>query len=123
MYKEASKQKTRFQTSKGMLSVEQLWDLSLTELDTLAVSLEEEYKNSKGKSFLDKKATKDKTLKLKFDIVLEILNDKVAEQEAAATKLKNKAHNQKILELIASKTDEALKGKSLSQLEAMLLEE
>lgn len=32
MFKQASKMKLRFATSKGNLSVEDLWDLSLTEL-------------------------------------------------------------------------------------------
>ena len=43
MYKEASRKKTRFATSKGSLSAEQLWDLSIADLDTLAVSLDEAY--------------------------------------------------------------------------------
>ena len=109
MYKEASKLKLRFQTTKGVLSVEQLWGLSLMELDTLAVSLEEEYKNSKGKSFLDKKTEKDKTIKLRFDIALDVLNTKVEEKEAAKQEVEDKKHNQKILGLIKEKQDEDLK--------------
>lgn len=35
MYKQASKMKLRFATSKGNLSVEDLWDLSLPALDRL----------------------------------------------------------------------------------------
>lgn len=119
-YKEASRQKLRFQTSKGLLSSEQLWDLSLTDLDTLAVSLQESYENSKGKSFLEKRTTKDKTLKLQFDIVLDILQTKAAEVEAAQTERENKEHNQKILELIKEKQDDSLKGKSIKELEKML---
>ena len=45
----------------------------------MAVSLEEEYSKSKGKSFLDKDAKKDPILKLKFDIVLDVLQTKMAE--------------------------------------------
>ena len=119
-FKEASKQKLRFQTPKGNLTTEQLWDLSLTDLDKLAVELEESYENSKGKSYLTKRTVKDKTIKLQFDIVLDILNTKVAEQEAATEAAENKKHNQKILTLIAEKQDESLKGKSIKQLEAML---
>lgn len=119
-YKEASRQKLRFQTSKGLLSSEQLWDLSLTDLDTLAVSLQESYENSKGKSFLEKRTTKDKTLKLQFDIVLDVLQTKAAEVEAAQTERENKEHNQKILELIKEKQDDSLKGKSIKELEKML---
>lgn len=120
MYKNASQQKLRFQTNKGALSVEQLWDLSLTDLDTLAVSLEAEHKESGKKSFLTKSSAKDKTAKLKFDVVLDILNTKVDEQQAASEAKEIREHNKKILGLIADKQDESLKGKSVKQLEAML---
>lgn len=119
-FKLSSQQKLRFQTNKGLLSTEQLWDLSLTDLDTLAVSLETDYKESGKKSFLVKTSQKDKASKLKFDIVLDILNTKVEEQQAAAEAKEIKDHNKKILELIADKKDESLKGKTVKQLEAML---
>lgn len=120
MYQQATKQKLRIATTKGMLSVEQLWDLPLTDLDTLAVSLEDAYNNSKGKSFLTKKTLKDKDIKLQFDIVLDVLGIKAEEQEEKKNEKEAKEHNQKILGLIAEKKDESLKGKSIKELEAML---
>lgn len=120
MYKEASKQGIRIQTNKGMLSVEQLWSLSLTDLDNLAVSLEEAYKTSKGKSFLDKRTTKDKGLKLQFDIVLDVLQTKMEDNEVTRNAQEVKEHNQKILALIAKKREGALEEKTLEELEAML---
>ncbi|HOV34891.1 MAG TPA: hypothetical protein PLS56_02775 [Candidatus Dojkabacteria bacterium] len=120
IFKQASKQKVRFQTSKGVLSVEQLWDLGLTDLDNLAVSLEAEHKESGKKSFLHASTAKDKTAKLKFDVVLDILTTKVDEEAAAKQAREDKEHNKKILELINEKKDESLKGKSVKQLEAML---
>lgn len=119
-YKEAVKQKLRFQTSKGLLTLEQLFDLSLTDLDSLAVSLQDAYENSKGKSFLEKKTLKDKGLKLQFDIVLDVLNTKAEELDEAKTAAENKAHNAEILELIADKQKALKAGKSIKQLEAML---
>lgn len=120
MYKEALELKLRFNTNKGVLTPEQLFDLSVEDLDQLAVGLEESYKNSKGKSFIDKQSTKDKKLKLSFDIVLDVLNTKLEKMEEAQTQAENKAHNEKIISLIADKQDEELKGKSVSQLKAML---
>ena len=120
VYKEANRQKLRFQTSKGPLAAEQLWDLSLTDLDTLAVSLEEEHATSGKKSFLVKKSVKDKTAKLRFDIVLDVLTTKAEEAEEARIVKENKEHNQKILGLIQEKQDDALKGKSIKQLQAEL---
>lgn len=120
MYKEASKQKMRFQTSKGLLSVEQLWDLDLETLDALAVSLEENYKAGKGKSFLSKKTIKDKTVKLQFDIVLDVLQSKAEESDALTIAKENKEHNNKIIALIKDKKDESLKNMSVEELEGML---
>jgi hypothetical protein len=119
-FKEASRQQLRFQTTRGLLTTEQLWDLSVTDLDKVAVILDDEYKLSGKKSFLVAKSSKDKTLKLKFDIVLDILTTKVEEAEEAKVKAENKAHNEKIINLISEKQDEALKGKSVTQLKAML---
>lgn len=119
-FKLASQQKLRFQTNKGLLSVEQLWDLSLEDLDALTVSLEAEHKQSAKKSFLVKTSVKDKTAKLRFDVALEVLNTKVAEKEIATEALEIKEHNKKIITLISEKQDESLKGKSIKELEAML---
>lgn len=124
MYKQLIKDRTRFTTSKGNLSLEQLWDLSINELDTLAVSLQEAYdKSNNKKSFIQKKTTKDKNLKLQLDVVLDILLTKQEESEAAQKKAERKANNQKIMALIADKQDEALAKKSIKELTEMLEEE
>lgn len=119
-YKLATRGKFRFNTPKGILSVEQLWDLSLEDLNYLAVSLDDEYLSSGKKSFLVKTTTKNKTAKLKFDIVLDVLNTKKDEAEAAQTAREDKAHNDKIYGLIAEKQDETLKSKSVKELEKQL---
>ena len=110
----------RFQTSKGPLSTEQLWDLSLNDLDVLAVSLEEEATKAGRKSFLVRSSAKDKTAKLKFDIVIDILGTKVEDANAASEAQEIKEHNKKIINLISEKKEESLKGKSITELEAML---
>jgi len=120
IYKKAAQNRLRFTTNKGTLTAEQLFDLSLTDLDNLAVSLEASYEESKGKSFIKKRTVKDANIKLQFDIVLDVLETKVAENEAALEAKETKEHNQKILTLISEKKDGELKGKSIKQLEAML---
>ena len=121
MYKKASKLKLRIATTLGLLSVEQLWDLTIGQLDAVAVKLQEEYKKSGEKSFVLKKSKKDAVAKLKFDIVLDILTNKVEIAEVAAKSAETKAHNQKILGLIAEKKDEDLKGMSVEDLEKQLI--
>ncbi len=121
-FKLASRQKLRVQTSRGLLPVENLWDLDLPELDALAVSLETEHEQSGKKSFLrkTKASEKDKTAKLKFDVVLDILTTKAEEAQAATEAAERKEKNRKLLTLIAEKNDDSLKKKTVRQLEAML---
>lgn len=120
MYKKASKLGLRINTSKGPLSVEQLWTLSVSDLDTLAVSLEELVTISGKKSFLAKKSNEDTITKLKFDIVLDILTTKLDEAATAADAKAVKEHNKRILELMAKKKDESLEAMSLEDLEKLL---
>lgn len=120
MYKEASQLKLRFQTIKGLLTVEQLWDLSTTELDKLAVELQEAYDNSKGKSFLTKRSVKDKTIKLQFDIVLDVLNTKVADEDAAAEAKDRKIEREKALAELAKRQDNKYSEMTDAQLKALL---
>lgn len=119
IYKQASQLKLRITTSVGNLSVEQLWDLGLEELDELAVKLERKYKSTGKKSFLDKKTEENEMDKLKFDLVYDILDTKVKAANAASEEAEIKRHNQKIDELIAQKQNEELAGKSIEELEEL----
>jgi len=59
-------------------------------------------------------------LKLQFDIVFDILSTKKEIMDVAADTAEIKKHNNRILELIADKKDDDLKGKSINELEKML---
>jgi hypothetical protein len=118
IFKIASQQKLRF-NYKGVLSTEQLWDLTLDELDALVVSLEAEHNQSGKKSFLVKSTAKDITAKLRFDVALNILNTKNEAAQAAAQAKEDRDHNKKIDSLIAEKKDSSLKDKSIKELEKM----
>lgn len=120
IYKEASRRKLRFTTSRGSLSSEQLWSLSLNELDALAINLEDQYEDSGKKSYLTKRSDKDSLIKLMADIVIDVLSTKLEEQESAATTLERKQQNEIILQAIAEKEHAELQGKSVEELRAML---
>lgn len=127
IFKKASKKKLRFSTNRGVLSVEQLWDLSKDEIRQLVIKAREAAKKSSGEvndselSFLDApakiKATDDE---LRFEILKDIYLTKKSAEEKAQKKAEVKANNKKLLELIARKQDEALEKKSIKELEKML---
>lgn len=121
-FKKASKEKLRFNTSKGVLSVEQLWDLTLTDLSALIKGVNKLLKGIDDDSlgFLDAQNTVDETQQLRFDVLKDIYLTKKADNEAARTAKETRERNQKILGLIAEKKEESLKGKTIEELEAML---
>lgn len=120
MFKQASQIKLRFKTTKGDLTVEQLWDLPIEELDKLAVSLERMSKSSGAKTFLEVKTKDDEIAKLRFDIALDILNTRQKADKEAQEAQDNKRHNEKILAIMASKQDEKLNSMSIEELQAQL---
>ena len=122
MYKTAARTRLRIKTGRGMVSVEDLWDLSLVELNNLAKGLNKELKRQDEEDFLGENTKEDEITKLKFDIIIDVITTKKKERDAASTAADNKAHNQKILELIAAKEAEELKGKSIEELKSLLKE-
>lgn len=130
MYKIASRKKLRIQTNRGMLSVEQLWDLSKEEIGELAKSIRKRINNQKGVTgdseldFLKPTAQKEESIdELTFRILKDIYQTKQAEEDKAHRAAEKRLKNRRILELIAKKQDEALESKTVEELEAMLEEE
>jgi hypothetical protein len=116
MFEKASRIKLRYSTNRGVLSVEDLWDLSLEQLDPIAINLNKRLKESQTESFI-KIRTKDTTeLELKFNIVKHIIDVKLQEQEERIVAAEKKAKRQKILDLMAKKQDAELESKSYEEL-------
>jgi chemotaxis signal transduction protein len=129
MFEKASRLKLRFETGKGLLSVEDLWDLPLTvrgdgvSLDNLAKALNKKVKEDAEESFVVKKSEADTISALKFDIVKYIIGVKLSEIEASEKKEIRDDQRKRILEIIADKNDEGLRNKTVEELRDMLKEE
>lgn len=127
MFEKATRQKLRFNSSKGLLTVEDLWDLPLTSttgkpnLDDIAKSLNREIREGDGEtSFVEPTSPKNTTTQLAFEIVKHVIAVRIAERNAAADAQKKRETKQKIMEIIENKQNEALAGKSLEELQAMV---
>ena len=119
MFEYATRNKVRF-PFKGLISAEDLWDLTLTNLDSIYKTLNKQVKQSEEESLLDTKTTVDKELDVQIAIVKHIAAVKLAEQEAREKASVKKAQKQKIMAIIASKQDEALQNSSVEDLQKML---
>lgn len=119
MFENATRTKMRF-PFKGMISVEDLWDLSVKDLDTIFKTLNAQVKKSQEESLLVTKTEEDEVLSTQIEIVKHIVSVKLAEAEKAKQSKAVKEQKQKIMEILSAKEDEDLHNKSVDELKAML---
>lgn len=119
IFEYATRNKVRF-SFRGLISVEDLWDLSLTNLDSIYKELNKQSKQSEEESLLNIKTQEDELLNVQIDIVKHIVSVKLAEKEAREKASAKKAQKQKIMSIIAAKQDEALQNSSIDDLKKML---
>jgi hypothetical protein len=118
LFEIASRAKYRF-PYKGLISTEDLWDLSPAQLDTIYKTLN---KNAKamGEESLLNEVTVDTALTNMVEIVKHIFNVKREEAEARKAAAANAEKRKRLLEIIAQKQDEALLNMSEADLQKML---
>ena len=119
IFEYATREALRF-PYKGMQSVEDLWQLSVKELDSIYKTLNKQVKQSEEESLLTTKSNVDTELEVQIAIVKHIVSVKLAEKEAAEKASVKKAQKQKIMSIIATKQDEALQNSSIDDLKKML---
>ena len=124
LYKQSTRENWTFPTSKGTVSVHDLWQLPLdsekyVSLNSVAISLHDSLSSTTGKSFVKRKSTADTLISRKLELVQDIIA--TIEDEAAANLSAKQAesHNAKIDELISKKVDQELAGLSIEQLQAL----
>lgn len=122
LFKVATKKKYRF-SYKGQVTVEDLWDLSVEELDKIYKNLKSLQKNASEESLLQTVTKEDKELNNKIEIIKTIVTDKLAAKDRAMKAASQRVQNQRILEIMADKQDAALKEKSIEELQNMLITE
>ena len=121
MYKQASQLKLRFQTNVGLLSVEQLWDLTQTQLANAIKAVKKVLKKNDDDelSFLEDTKEVDVENQLRFDVLKDVYLTKKKEADEERTAASIKAHNQKIDTLIAEKQEGQLREMSIEDLEKL----
>ena len=126
MYKKASRLKLRFESSRGPLIAELLWDLKITELKTMvkaqAEKLQKLEKPGDDLSFLEEIITSNETKeieieKLRFDILKDVFITRKDEAKDAAADVKKKEELSHLREILRDKKEEELKKLSAEELE------
>lgn len=123
----ATRESYRFETTKGLLTVEDLWVLPLTttrqngvSLDTVAKEINKQLKTTEEESFVTQRTSKDVTLAIKLDIVKHIIAVKLEENQASRTAAAKAEEKAKLLAILAKKQEQSLENLTEAEILAKL---
>jgi hypothetical protein len=105
---------------KGLLTVEDLWSLSLEQLDEIYKDINKKIKASSEESFLNKSDKTVNELNEKLEIVKYIMEDKLVAKSKREKAALIKTQKEAVARLLAEKKQSALSAKSEEELEAIL---
>lgn len=120
IFEQASRLKLTFNTNKGQLSVEHLWDLSLDSLDTLAKAVNRELKASEEESFVKTRTKANTELVLRLEILKRVIEVKLQEAEEKKGRAEKAAQLSLLRELKANKQLQDLQSLSTAEIETRI---
>lgn len=119
IFEYAAKGRLRFEL-RGALTVEDLYSLSVEELDLIFKKLSKAAKAESEESLLTARPKGTDDLRVKIDIVKHIVADKQREMADRLNAAVVREREQRILRAIADKDDEALRSMTKEELQALL---
>ena len=127
IFERALKQKLRFDTNKGKVTIEDLYGMPLThvsgyDLDTIAKGINRDLKTTAEESFVKPNTPKSTTLSLKLEIVKHVIADKLAIIEAAKSAKERKERKDYLLSIKSDKVDEKTRKMSMKDIDKELAE-
>lgn len=121
IFEMATRNKYRF-PYKGIISVEDLWDLNQTQLDSIYKALNKEVKANQEDSLMFSQTQTDLDLQAKIEIVRHIYTTKEQDAARRTAAAENAEKKRRILEILEQKQEDSLKNKSEDELIKMLNE-
>lgn len=127
LFIEASRKGYRFHSPKGLLTVEDLWNMpingSTNSINAVGRIIKGQLKDSEEDEFSSTPSKENTVENNKLEIVRYIIKIKTEEKIAAATQADNKRYKDKLLGILADKQNTKLLDKSeeeiLKELEAL----
>lgn len=119
LFEKAIRGKFRF-NHKGLISTEDLWDISLKDLDFIFKDLKSKIKKEEEESLFEKFSLAEDETREKIEIVKYIASKRIEEKEAQQNKIKKQQEKKKIMELIEMKQEQGLMNKSEEELKELL---
>lgn len=124
IFEYATRNKLRFSSSRGELTIEQLWDVPLRSkdefnLNSIAKTVNKWLKDISEENFVveTKKTAEHKRLEVAMDVIKYVIEVKIAEEKETATRAEKKKEKEKLLAILAEKQDGKLSALSEKELQ------
>jgi hypothetical protein len=112
----AAKKKYFFASGRGAASTYDLFDLSLDDLDKVAINLDDQIQKAGKKSFVNKRTDSTTELDNKLEIVKYVIQTKQEEIDARKLRAEKQAKRAELTEALREKELSEIKGKSKDEL-------
>lgn len=127
IFEAASRKAFRFDTVRGLVTTEQLWDISLTsrngfDLDTIGRDVIRQLREVSEESLVAKANPLKPVLELKLAVIKHIIETKQAEAEKARLKAARAVEREKLLGAMEKKQDASIENMSEDAIKARLKE-
>ncbi len=123
LFEYATRNKLRFASVRGELTVEQLWDVPLRSkddfnLNAIAKAANKAAKAAGEENFVEASTRTPAAAKAErvLELVKYVIETKLADEAAAETRAKNRAEKARLLEILAEKQDGKLSNLSEAEL-------
>ena len=124
MFELASRMKLRFESDRGLLSVEDLWDLPLSSgkvnLNDLAKSVSRSIRETEEEDFVAKKTKMNELQTLQLNILKHIIQYRIDAANEKKSKEEEAAKKKLIASIIEKKKLQSLEDMSIEDLTKML---
>lgn len=128
IFERATKQKLRFESVRGELTVEQIWDLKLSSrdefnLDNMIKGINKKLREEEEESFVEPVYNENKTkLQLSFDILKHVIDYKIKAKDRVEKAAVNAAQKAKLTQILLDKQDKGLTELSEEELKKAIEE-
>ena len=122
MFEQAAKTKLRFNFNASVVSTEDLYDLSLYELNTMAKFVNKSVKEDEEESFIKPVTASKGKDKLRLNIIKAVIKYKLDIREATLLREKNSKRKEKAKEQLLTLENNDIEAMSKEELKALLNE-
>lgn len=128
IFEYATRNKLRFTSSRGELTVEQLWDVPLRSndvfnLNVLAKAANDAVKAVNEENFVETSRTPAHTrVETAFEVVKHVIEVKLSDEAAAKKRADNRIKREKLLTVLAEKQEGKMSEMSIASLKKQIAE-